>query len=56
MGHQQNCRHRLCLWQAGEGYSTKRGNLAADSLQEQQRAFANETTKCGVDPTVVLLD
>jgi hypothetical protein len=44
MGHRQNCRHRLCLRQAGEGYSTKRGNFAADSLQEQQIAFANETT------------
>jgi hypothetical protein len=36
MGHRKNCPHGLCLRQADEGYSTKRGNLAADPLQEQQ--------------------
>jgi hypothetical protein len=39
MGHPQDRQHRLRLRQPVEGSSTKRGNLAADSLQEQQRAL-----------------
>jgi hypothetical protein len=31
------------MGRAGEGYSTKRGNFAADSLQVQQSMFTDET-------------